>query len=71
MTGHILTDAQLDERYAPIFECIADGSIEREQNRELARDAVKWLKESGFTALRVPRAYGGSGVTLPQFFRRC
>jgi len=41
MTGHILTDAQLDERYAPIFECIVDGSIEREQNRELARDAVK------------------------------
>ncbi|KAA1004174.1 acyl-CoA dehydrogenase family protein [Paraburkholderia panacisoli] len=70
MTGHILTDAQLDERYAPIFERIADDSIEREQNRELAHDAVKWLKESGFTALRVPRAYGGAGITLPQFFRQ-
>ncbi|MGF6772271.1 alkylation response protein AidB-like acyl-CoA dehydrogenase [Paraburkholderia sp. GAS199] len=70
MTSTQLTDAQLDERYAPIFERIADGSIEREQNRELAYDAVKWLKESGFTALRVPRAYGGGGITLPQFFRQ-
>ncbi|MFM0739633.1 acyl-CoA dehydrogenase family protein [Paraburkholderia xenovorans] len=70
MTGAILSDAQLDERYAPIFERIAEGSIEREQKRELAYDAVKWLKESGFTALRVPRAYGGGGITLPQFFRQ-
>jgi len=70
MTGAILSDAQLDEHYAPIFERIAEGSIEREQKRELAYDAVKWLKESGFTALRVPRAYGGGGITLPQFFRQ-
>ncbi|MFP3480986.1 acyl-CoA dehydrogenase, partial [Burkholderia sp. SIMBA_057] len=62
-------DAELDARFAPIFERIAAGSIEREQNRELAYDAVRWLKEAGFTALRVPKRYGGSGATLPQFFR--
>ncbi|MDR6494667.1 hypothetical protein ACTJLC_27725 [Paraburkholderia sp. 22099] len=44
MTGAILSDAQLDERYAPIFERIADGSIAREQNRERAHDAMKWLR---------------------------
>ncbi|WOD15521.1 acyl-CoA dehydrogenase family protein [Paraburkholderia kirstenboschensis] len=70
MTGAILSDVQLDERYVPIFDRIAEGSIARERNRELAHDAVKWLKESGFTALRVPRAYGGGGITLPQFFRQ-
>jgi alkylation response protein AidB-like acyl-CoA dehydrogenase len=64
-----VSDAQLLERFADVFERIAAGAIEREQKRELARDAVQRLKASGFTALRVPREYGGSGVTLPQFFR--
>ncbi|SAL44977.1 acyl-CoA dehydrogenase [Caballeronia terrestris] len=64
-----LGDAQLLERFSEVFEHIAAGAVEREQKRELANDAVRWLKESGFTALRVPREYGGGGVTLPQFFR--
>ena len=62
------SDAPLLERFASVFERIAAGAVEREQKRELADDAVRWLKESGFTALRVPRQYGGSGATLPQFF---
>ncbi|MEI5997451.1 acyl-CoA dehydrogenase family protein [Paraburkholderia bengalensis] len=62
-------EAELDARFAPIFERIAAGSIEREQKRELAHEPVSWLKEAGFTALRVPTRYGGGGATLPQFFR--
>src|SRR5258708_27173734 len=69
MTNQAFTNAQLDERYTPLFDRIAEGSIEREQNRTLAHEAVEWLKESGFTALRVPQRYGGAGITLPQFFR--
>ena len=64
------TDSELDARFAPVFERIAAGSIEREQKRELAYEPVQWLKEAGFTSLRVPRRYGGSGATLPQFFRQ-
>lgn len=63
------TDAALLARYSAVFDEIAAGAIQREQHRELARDAVTLLKKSGFTALRVPREYGGGGVTLPQFFR--
>ena len=62
-------DAELDARFAPVFARIAEGNIEREQRRELAYEPVRWLKEAGFTALRVPRRYGGLGATLPQFFR--
>lgn len=69
MTDQALTDAQLDERYAPLFERIAEGSIEREQSRAPAYEAVQWLKDAGFTSLRVPHRYGGAGITLPQFFR--
>ena len=68
-TDSPLTDAELDARFAPVFELIAAGSIEREQKRELAHEPVQWLKDAGFTSLRVPRPYGGGGVTLPQFFR--
>lgn len=69
MTTAGLSDEALFTRYSSVFDEIAKGAIEREQNRELAHDAVRLLKESGFTALRVPEEYGGGGVTLPQFFR--
>lgn len=62
-------DAALEARFSKIFERIAAGAVEREQNRELAYEAVKWLRDAGFTALRVPQRYGGGGVALPQFFR--
>jgi alkylation response protein AidB-like acyl-CoA dehydrogenase len=29
---------------------------------------VQWLKEAGFTAVRVPTEFGGDGATLPQLF---
>ena len=69
MTTSAPADAALEARFAEIFEQIGKGTVEREQGRELARDAVQSLKDSGFTALRVPREYGGSGVSLPQYFR--
>jgi alkylation response protein AidB-like acyl-CoA dehydrogenase len=65
---HEADGAEWLDRFAGVFERIAAGAVEREQKRELARDAVRWLTESGFTALRVPRKYGGGGATLPQFF---
>ncbi|WP_034301680.1 acyl-CoA dehydrogenase family protein [Herbaspirillum sp. RV1423] len=55
-------------RFHDIFARIAQGSIARENGRELPYEAVQWLKDSGFTSLRVPVELGGSGVTLPQFF---
>jgi len=62
------TSDLLFTRFQEIFDRIAQGSIARENDRTLPFDAVQWLKDSGFTALRVPRELGGSGVTLPQFF---
>ena len=63
------SDASLDERFGPIFTRIREGALAREQSRELAHEAVQWLRDAGFGALRVPRALGGSGATLPQLFR--
>lgn len=62
------TDAQLLERFRPVFERIADGAVDRETSRRLPLDEARWLSEAGFGALRVPTELGGSGVTLRQLF---
>jgi alkylation response protein AidB-like acyl-CoA dehydrogenase len=59
----------LAKRFRPIFERIANDAVRREQSRELPFDAIEWLREAGFGALRIPHNSGGIGATLPQLFR--
>ena len=63
-----MSDTQLHDRFAPVFQRIAQGAVQREQERTLAFDAVGWLKDAGFGALRVPRSQGGLGASLPELF---
>ncbi|KAA0016779.1 acyl-CoA dehydrogenase family protein [Antrihabitans cavernicola] len=63
------SDVELDEIFAPIFERIAAGAVEREIDRRLPYDEVGWLKEKKFGALRVPVEHGGYGVSVRQLFR--
>ncbi|MFY1662774.1 acyl-CoA dehydrogenase family protein [Pseudomonas sp. Pseu.R1] len=58
----------LQRRFADVFARIADTAVPREQQRELAFEAVQWLRDAGFGALRVPQALGGLGASLPQLF---
>ena len=55
--------------FRPIFQRIASGAVEREQQRKLPYEPIQWLKESGFGAVRVPLEYGGGGASLPQLFQ--
>jgi alkylation response protein AidB-like acyl-CoA dehydrogenase len=55
-------------RFADVFARIAQTAVAREQKRELAFEAVQWLRDAGFCALRVPVAQGGLGASLPQLF---
>lgn len=56
-------------KYRPIFARIRATALQREQQRQLGHDAIGWLKEARFGALRVPVEYGGDGATLPQLFQ--
>jgi alkylation response protein AidB-like acyl-CoA dehydrogenase len=56
----------LARRFRPIFARIADGAVEHELTRELAFEPIRWLKEAGFGAVRVPAEKGGQGATLPE-----
>ena len=41
--------------FRPIFTRIAQGAAEREQQRILPDEPIRWLKEAGFGTLRIPR----------------
>lgn len=58
----------LTEEFAPLFARIKDGAIERERDRRLPFDEIRWLLEAGFGRLRVPREHGGFGASQQQFF---
>ncbi|MBH2018438.1 MAG: monooxygenase [Burkholderiales bacterium] len=60
---------RLASRFRPIFARIAEGAVERERSRSLPYEPIKWLKEAGFGAVRVPVAHGGAGASVPQLFR--
>lgn len=60
---------ELADRFRPIFKRIAEGAVQREAGRELPFEAIGWLREAGFGAIRIPKAHGGLGASLPQFFR--
>jgi alkylation response protein AidB-like acyl-CoA dehydrogenase len=50
--------------WAPVFDAVAEGALQRELDGELPVEAVARLKSEGFGALRVPVAFGGSGLDL-------
>jgi len=58
------------DQFADIFAAIADGAVEREQSRRLAFDAVDLLRKAKFGALRVPRKFGGAGLSLVETFEQ-
>ena len=63
------TDVELNAQYRPIFEQIKAGAVERENDRILPHEQVKWLTDAGFGALRVAKKVGGGGASLSQLFR--
>ena len=58
----------LAERFRPIFASIAEGAADRDRHRELPHEQIRLLRDSGFTALRVPVDLGGSGASLHDTF---
>lgn len=62
------TRATLLAQFAPVFDRIAAGAVDREQTRTLPHEQVRWLAEAGFTAVTVPVASGGSGASATDLF---
>lgn len=60
------TTAELRNRFSPIFEAIAAGTLERERDRTLPVSEVRALAEAGFGLVRLPVEAGGLGASIPQ-----
>lgn len=58
----------LARRFRGLLNEIRASAAEREVRRILPHDHVRALASAGFTALRVPQEYCGSGSTLPELF---
>src|ERR1700753_782145 len=58
----------LGERFRPFFRRMEAGAVERELGRILPHEPIRWLKEAGFGAVRIPENEGGLGATLPELF---
>lgn len=58
----------LAERFRPVFKRIREGAVSRELERRLPVEEIHWLKQAGFTTLRIPVSHGGSGIQLTELF---
>ncbi|KQS06101.1 acyl-CoA dehydrogenase [Curtobacterium sp. Leaf183] len=63
-TTALPTRASLLAQFAPVFERIAAGAVDRERSRTLPHEQVRLLADAGFTAVTVPVASGGGGATV-------
>ncbi|GLQ09460.1 monooxygenase [Devosia yakushimensis] len=54
--------------FRQIFARIRERAVARDVERDLPREEIRWLKDAGFSTLRLPVENGGLGLTLPEFF---
>lgn len=59
-------DDAIFEHFQPVFDRIRAGAIEREAERKLPVEEIQLLRNAGFGRLRVPREFGGFGVSVDQ-----
>ncbi|GJE55409.1 MULTISPECIES: acyl-CoA dehydrogenase family protein [Methylobacterium] len=58
----------LAARFRPIFSEIRATAVARDAGRTLPHAEIGWLKEAGFTTLRLDPSDGGHGAGLPELF---
>ncbi|WP_167100257.1 acyl-CoA dehydrogenase [Mycobacterium sp. DL592] len=63
------SDTDLSSAFGPIFDKIAEASVERERDRVFPYEQVRWLNDAGFGTLRIPATNGGFGASLEQTFQ--
>ncbi|MBF7684454.1 acyl-CoA dehydrogenase family protein [Acinetobacter sp. B10A] len=59
---------ELARQFRPTFLKIKQGALHREQQHILPHEQLQWLKQVGFTRLRLPKTYGGADATIPELF---
>ena len=58
----------LGQKFRPTIERIRAGAVERDLQHRLPHEEIGWLREAGFTLLRLPPEFGGFNASLPELF---
>lgn len=67
MTKHVSPSSysrEVSADYGELFARIARGASDRDLHRAPPHEAIEWLREARFGAIRLPRGAGGEGVSL-------
>lgn len=67
-SGPSLRYEELAKPFRPLFRNIQSTAAARDNEHRLPHDEIKALRAAGFSAVRVPREFGGAGATLPELF---
>ena len=54
--------------FRPVFARIRATAVTRDRERTLPHEEIGWLKQAGFTTLRLARDAGGFDASLPELF---
>lgn len=55
------------ERVMAAVTHLAEGAVKRDLAHELPREQVRAIMNSGFSLLRIPKEFGGDGLTIPEW----
>ncbi|QGZ64725.1 acyl-CoA dehydrogenase family protein [Paraburkholderia acidisoli] len=58
----------LAARFRPVFARIRASAVERDVQHRLPHEEIRWVREAGFTRLRLPSERHGFDATLPELF---
>ncbi|MET9428832.1 acyl-CoA dehydrogenase family protein [Streptomyces sp. NPDC003036] len=67
MTPGIPPTASSEASVLAVVKDLAEGAIARDLNRELPREQVRAVADAGFSRLRIPKEWGGDGLTIPEW----
>ncbi len=59
---------QLAQTFRPVIARVRATAVERDLQHRLPHEEIAWLREAGFTRLRLSAEYGGPDLTLSELF---
>lgn len=59
---------ELARKFRPTIERIRTGAVERDLQHRLPHDEIGWLREAGFSRLRLPAEFGGYQASITELF---
>lgn len=68
MTASLAQSHDAFTTFRPLFARIAETAADRDRQRRLPFEEVRWLRAAGISTLRLPEELGGSGLTLDELF---